>query len=91
MRRDYTRSLSTKADEVEGSVRSWQSGNAEARPELIDQIHRLISAGSFGFVTISDSATSIEHALVDGASLADVQSDLDAFIAQIRAKGATEP
>lgn len=86
MSRSYAATLAVKADELEQSAHRWRDGEADARQELADRVHRLVSAGSFGFAGISDRAMSIEEKLVDGASLADVQSELDELIAYVRSE-----
>lgn len=91
MSRDYAGKLGTKADEVEDAAQRWQRGEEEARGVLIDRVHRLVSAGSFGFNQISDSAMQLETRLVGDAALSDIQSELDEFIALVRSKSQNAP
>ena len=87
--RDYGRTLGAKADELERVMGSWQSGELEAKSLLVDRVHRLASAGSFGFADISDAASHIEQQLVAGARFEEVDSQLSELIALVRSRCST--
>ena len=91
MSRDYAGKLGARADEVEDAAARWQSGDEQGRTDLIDRVHKLVSAGSFGFEQISSRAMELETRLVAGATLSDVRSELDEFISLLRSQGQDRP
>lgn len=84
--RAYARSLGTKADGLAQAMEDWQSGDGTARQRLGEGLHRLASAGSFGFPDITELAVPLEKKLIDGVNPSTLIAEIDEFIAHIRAR-----
>ncbi|MEM9488443.1 MAG: hypothetical protein AAGC55_04825 [Myxococcota bacterium] len=81
MSRSYRANLPGKADELAIAAERWRDGEADAQEQLIDLVHRMVSAGSFGLSALSERASIIQDRLIAGHGQYD---ELVEFIAYIR-------
>lgn len=70
LRAAYAQSFAAAAAELRRLLEMWRGGDEEARGALRHRVHRLAgTAGSFGFLHLSELAAEIDGDLADGATV----------------------